>query len=84
MGILERTCVCGHESRIDPNPDCERCVLVWTLAKVRHLRRLQRDFFAARDRTEKAKLLGEAKRVERIVDAAIDRMQEKQRTFFDA
>ena len=70
LGKLDRECVCGSFPTTDPNPDCERCCLVWTVARMAELRAAQKEFFRTRKRDD----LERAQKLERLVDQAIERL----------
>ena len=78
--MISTDCTCGTpHSDITPNPDCERCCLVWTVHQVKKMRASQASFFKTRDRAD----LEASKRLERVVDQAMVRLFDRQPSLFD-
>ena len=67
-------CICGHIPASDPNPDCERCCLVWLVNRVEKLRATQSKYLKLKRPVD----LKDAKRQGEIVDAAIVKLLEKE------
>lgn len=65
-------CCCGFVSGHDPNPDCERCRLVWYAYQTSKMRKAQIEF----EKTGKRDALAEAKRLQDIVDRTWLRLRE--------
>ena len=66
-------CECGCESpSTDPNRDCERCCLVWTIAKVAEMRAAQKAFFKHRRGDD----LQRSRELEKVVDKAINKLSQ--------
>lgn len=65
-------CSCGSLPATEPNRECERCCLVWFAHKTSQMRAAQLKFFKTRIGSD----MQEAKRLEKLVDAAIARLSE--------
>ena len=65
-------CCCGNVPSSAPNPDCERCCLVWFAYQVHKMRKAQTEFFKSRKRES----LEESRRLEDVVDRAYLRLRE--------
>jgi len=63
-------CACGGLPATEPNRDCERCCLVWFAFKVDQMRAAQKQFF----KTRRGEDLRESRRLEKLIDAAIVRL----------
>jgi len=76
--ILKQKCSCGNYPATNPNPKCERCKMVWTIAVTKSMRQRQRDYFNSRT-SESLQL---SKNLERIVDNAIAKLENQQGELF--
>lgn len=64
-------CSCGSVPATSPNKDCERCCLVWFAMTTKRMREAQKSFF----KTRKASDMQTAKQLEKLIDAAIERLE---------
>ena len=65
-------CACGRVPSSDPNPDCERCCLVWFAHKVGKMRESQKEF----SKTRKQDALEKSRELEDLVDRSLKRLYE--------
>ena len=65
-------CSCGHVPATAPNPECERCCLVWFAHQTGLMRSAQKKFF----KTSRGDDLQESRRLESLVDKAFLRLNE--------
>jgi hypothetical protein len=80
--MIANGCDCGWKGDL-PNPNCERCRLVYFFRQTVRMRTAQRAYFDAPAGGRTAAGLEEAKKAERWVDKMIARFTEIQPALFD-
>jgi len=76
--MISDTCCCGGTAT-KPNPECERCRLVYVVRATERMRSAQRQYHAGRS----GELLRVALEAEKLVDRLISRLNEIQPALFD-
>lgn len=80
--MIATECECGGTGD-RPNPDCERCRLVYFFRATVRMRTAQQAYFDAKPGCRTAAVLDESKKAERHVDKMIARLNEIQPALFD-